>query len=129
MEWQRVQRATMRAALSGYDIRFPVKETGTTKQQCADWCISLGVTPPRMYEWSDHANCINCRRGGKAYIIESARHNPVEFVQLCAHEKNPVFNGHTIFKDGALEDIINRGLKRKVSRRESIDIGPCECGT
>jgi len=62
-------------------------------------------------------------------MIASAQHNPAEFVQLIAHEKNPVFNSHTIFKDGSLEEIVRRGLKRKVNRRESIDIGPCECGS
>jgi len=128
MEWKRVQRATMRAQQAGYGVRFPIKEQGVTKQQCADWCVSLGVQPPRMYRWSDHANCINCRRGGKAYTIESARQNPAEFVQLCTHEKNPVFQGNTIFKEGPLEQIVAAGLKRKVSRRESINIGACECG-
>jgi hypothetical protein len=59
-----------------------------------------------MCEWSDHANCITCRRGGKAYMIASAKHHPSEFAQLVAHEKNSVFQGHTIFKDGTLEDII-----------------------
>lgn len=147
----RIQRATMRAQQSSYSCRFPVAETWPaltppigqrgkslkswmeaerrkSKQFCADWCMNLGVRPPRMYEWSDHANCINCRRGGKAYIIESARHNPIEFANDVEHEKNPVFQGHTIFKDGSLTQVIGRGLKRKVSRRESIDIGPCECG-
>lgn len=128
MEWKRIQRATMRAEQAGYSVRFPVKECNVTKQQCADWCVSLGVQPPRMYAWSDHANCINCRRGGKAYIIESARQNPEEFIQLVAHEKNPAFQGHTIFKEGPLEQIVAAGLKRKVNRRESIDVGPCECG-
>lgn len=147
----RIQRASMRAETSGYSVRFPVaemwpampppadkrgkglrawieSERSKSKQLCADWCMSLGVRPPRMYRWSDHANCINCRRGGKAYLIESARNHPAEFVQLVAHEKNPVFQGHTIFKDGPLEKIVAAGLKRKVSRRESIDIGACECG-
>ncbi len=148
----RVQRATMRAKTGGYSVRFPVAETWPalpppadrrgrkalqewmdaerrkSKQFCADWCVRQGVRPPRMYEWSDHANCKNCRRGGKAYAIASARHNPSDFVQLCAHEKNPVFQGHTIFKEGPLEQIVATGLKRKVRRRESIDIGACECG-
>jgi hypothetical protein len=93
-----------------------------------------------MYEWSDHANCINCRRGGKAYVIASAQHYPQEFVQLIAHEKRPEFHGHTIFQEGPIEKIVEHGLKRKVNRREkvvvprlseyheSIDIGACECG-
>jgi hypothetical protein len=147
----RIQRASMRAQTAGYSVRFPVAEMwpampppkdqrgkglrawieaerSRSKQLCADWCMRLGVRPPRMYKWSDHANCINCRRGGKAYLIESARNHPEQFVQLVAHEKNPVFQGHTIFKDGSLEQIVSRGLKRKVKRKESIDIGPCECG-
>ena len=129
MEWKRVQRATMRAQQAGYGVRFPVRENEVTKQQCANWCVGLGVKPPRMYEWSDHANCVNCRRGGKAYGIESARQYPAKFIQLVAHEKNPVFQGHTIFKEGPLEQIVAAGLMRKVNRRESIDIGACECGS
>lgn len=35
---------------------------------------------------------------------------------------------NSLFKDGPLEQIVAAGLKRKVSRRESIDIGACECG-
>jgi Phosphoadenosine phosphosulfate reductase family len=147
----RIQRATMRAKVGGYSVRFPVaemwpafpppvdkrgeglriwidSERSKSKQFCADWCMRQGVRPPRMYKWSNHANCKNCRRGGKAYIIESARQNHDDFVQLCAHEKNPVFQGHTIFKEGPLDQIVAAGLKRKVNRRESIDIGACECG-
>ena len=127
-EWKRIQRHTMMAERDGFTIKFPLKERGVTKQRCADNWIARGIRPPRMYEWSDHANCIDCRRGGKAYIIESARHNPFEFAKDIAHEKNPVFQGHTIFKDGSLEQIVARGLKRKVARRESIDLGSCECG-
>ncbi len=148
----RIQRATMRAQAGGYEIRFPVAETWPalpppvgkkgkslrlwieserkkSKQFCADWCLRQGVRPSRMYEWSDHANCINCRRGGKAYAIASARNRPDRFVQLIVHEKNPTFQGHTIFKEGPVDEIVKRGLKRKVSRKESIEIGPCECGS
>ena len=127
-EWKRIQRHTMLAQRDGFQIRFILKEKCITKQQCFDNWVKRGIRPPRMYRWSDHANCINCRRGGKAYIIASAQHHPEEFAKLVAHEKNPVFQGHTIFKDGSLEEIIQRGLKRKVSRKESIEIGACECG-
>ena len=128
-EWQRIQRQTMIAERDGFKIRFILSEKGISKQQCADNWVARGIRPPRMYEWSDHANCVNCRRGGKAYIIASAQHHPADFVQLIAHEKNPVFRGHTIFKDGSLEEIVQRGLKRTVRRKESIEIGPCECGS
>ena len=128
-EWQRIQRQTMIAERDGFKIRFILSEKGISKQQCADNWIARGIRPPSMYKWSDHANCVNCRRGGKAYMIASAQHYPAAFVQLIAHEKNPVFNGHTIFKDGSLEEIVRRGLKRNVNRKESIDLGPCECGS
>ena len=36
--------------------------------------------------------------------------------------------GHTILKDTILLDLVKTGLKRPVRQRESIDIGPCECG-
>lgn len=127
-EWKRIQRHTMMAERDGFTVRFPLKERGITKQQCADNWIARGISPPSMYLWSDHANCKNCRRGGKAYAIASAKRYPQELIQLAAHERNPVFQGHTIFKDGPIEDIVRRGLKRKVNRRESIDIGACECG-
>lgn len=153
-ETNRIQRATMRAEQGGYTCRFPVAETwparvppeikgktGTArrelmereysraKQACADWCNGLGVRPPAMYEWSEHANCKFCRRGGKKYAITSSEHYPEELIQLKAHEANPVFQGHTIFKEGSYEEIIQRGLKREVRRKVSIDIGACECGS
>ena len=128
-EWKRIQRQTMIAQRDGFTIRFILKERGITKQQCADNWIARGIRPPQMYQWSDHANCINCRRGGKAYLIESAKHYPQQFAELIAHERKPVFQGHTIFKDGTVEEIVRRGLKRRVPRKESIDIGACECGS
>lgn len=142
-EYQRIQRHTMIAQRDGFKIRFPLVEKMIDKQTCYDNWVARGILPPRMYEWSDHANCINCRRGGKAYIIASAQHHPKEFAELVAHEQRPEFQGHTIFKEGPLVQILESGLKRKVNRREkistivprqseyraSIDIGPCECGS
>jgi hypothetical protein len=125
LEWQRVQRATMRAQESGYSVRFPIVGAGVTKQQCADWCISLGVRPPRMYAWSEHANCVGCRRGGKAYWLAVKTNRPDVFLEHVQREKDW---GHTFLKDTTLEELAITGLKRPVKQRESIDIGPCECG-
>jgi hypothetical protein len=47
---------------------------------------------------------------------------------LSRTKRTRSFQGHTIFKEGPLEKIVATGLKRKVRRRESIDIGACECG-
>lgn len=125
MEVERVQRASARADRDGYKVRFPCIEEAVTKQQCANWCLSLGVRPSRMYEWSDHANCIGCVRGGKAYWLAVAKNEPEVFAQRVAMEKE---FGHTILKDTTLERLIQVGLKRKVNPRESIEIGPCDCG-
>lgn len=125
VEWQRVQRATARAEQAGYSVRFPLIEEGVTKQQAADMCLQMGVPPPEMYRWSEHANCVGCVRGGKAYWLKVKDNRPLIFAQRSALERQ---YGHTILKDTTLVQLAATGLKREVRQRESIDIGPCECG-
>lgn len=125
-EEQRIQRATMNAERDGYVVMFPLQIEGTTKQQCADWSLQLGVRPPAMYAWSDHANCVGCRRGGKAYWLAVKEHAPAVFAAMAAREREW---GYTFLKDTTLERLAVVGLKRAVRRRETIDIGPCECGS
>ncbi len=124
-EEQRVQRASARAASSGFTVRFPVIEESVAKQDCADWCLSLGVKPSEMYRWSEHANCVGCVRGGKAYWLAVKDNAPEVFEQRAKLEEE---YGHTILKDTTLRNLVVVGLKRPVCARESIDIGPCECG-
>lgn len=124
-ERERIQRAWARAQAAGYDVRFPLHECGITKQQAADWCLSMGVRPSAMYRWSEHANCVGCVRGGKAYWLKVKEHAPLVFAQRSALERE---YGHTILKDMSLETLALVGLKRPVRARESIDIGSCECG-
>lgn len=126
VEWQRVQRTTMRAEQAGYKVLFPLIAEGITKQQAADYCISLGVKLPEMYRWSEHANCVGCVRGGKAYWLKVAESRPDIFQQRSDLEKE---FGHTILKDTSLANLKIVGLKRAVHPRESIDIGACECGS
>jgi hypothetical protein len=126
IEWQRIQRATMNAELGGYTVRFPIAEEGITKQQCADWCISIGVPPSEMYRWSEHANCVGCRRGGKAYWLKVKENEPEAFQRAVDREAE---FGHTFLKDTTLIQLSKTGLKREVKQRESIDIGACECGS
>ena len=126
MEWKRVQRATARAMQSGYAVRFPLIEKEITKQDAADYCLSLGIKPPEMYRWSEHANCIGCVRGGKAYWLKVAKNEPEVFAQRAALEKE---FGHTILKDTSLVQLQKTGLLRPVKQRESIEISACECGS
>jgi len=125
-EWQRVQRATMRAETGGYTVRFPLVETKTTKQECADWSLRLGVRLPAMYLWSDHANCVGCRRGGRAYWLAVKENAPAVFDAMKEREAD---RGHTVCKGISLAQLEVHGLKRVVKRREAIDIGPCDCGS
>lgn len=128
MEPDRVQRHTAIGWQQGFTARFPMIETGTTKQQAADWCqCVLGVPLPSMYAWSEHANCPGCFRGGKAYWLAVAEHRPEVYAKRAELEESM---GHTISGRYSLVQILQEGLKRKVPRgKEAIDIGPCECGS
>jgi len=125
-EEERVQRAWANAQRGGYTVRFPLIEDDVSKQQTADWSHAIGVQIPRMYVWSDHANCVGCRRGGKAYWLAVAANAPEVFE--AAVQREAAF-GHTFLKDTTLARLVVVGLKRDVKRREAIDIGACECGS
>lgn len=130
-ESDRVQRAWAAGEAGGYEVRFPMIETKTTKQIAADWCsCTIGVKPPAMYEWADHANCVGCVKGGREYWLAVHKHRPDVFWQRARMERE---FGHPIIRGGGrpsifLDELIQIGLKRKVNRREAITIGPCECG-
>jgi hypothetical protein len=108
----------------GFSVRFPMVEDKITKQAAADWCMSLGVRPPRMYTWSEHANCVGCVRGGKAYWLAVAKNAPDVFEERAKLEER---FGHTILKDTTLRNLVQIGLKRPVKQRESINIEACKC--
>lgn len=127
-EPDRIAQACGRAYLGNYAIRFPLIEEMVTKQQCADWCESIGAKPSAMYCWSDHANCPGCVKGGREYWLAVHKHMPEVFEQRAQLEEE---FGHSIIRGDNpifLRDFIKVGLKRKVERREAIEIGACECG-
>lgn len=129
-EPQRVSRMVGRCATSGITPRFPIIEEGLTKQEIADWCSCvLGVRPSAMYEWSDHANCLGCVKGGRAYWLAINEHHPEVAAQRVALEDK---YGHTIIRGEnpiTLRELFQIGkTKRKVNRREAITIGACDCG-
>ncbi len=124
-EWQRIQRFTMRAIVEGYTAVFPLKDEQVSKQMAAQWSIDLGVRLPEMYRWSDHANCVGCRRAGKGYWLAVRENEPQVFEAMKQRERD---FGHTFLKDTSLELLEITGLKRPAKRREAIDFGLCECG-
>jgi hypothetical protein len=130
-ERERVARMVGYGLAEDFVPLFPIIQEGVSKQQCADWCISMGVRPSAMYEWADHANCIGCVKGGKEYWLAVAKHHPDVFAQRAALEAE--FGDNSILRGGGrehplLRDLVQIGLKRKVNRREAIQLGPCECG-
>jgi len=130
-EPKRVTRMVGHCAAEGITVRFPVIEGNVTKQDCVDWCqCTMGVKPSAMYEWSDHANCVGCVKGGRAYWLKVHEHHPDVFEEMAALEEE---FGHEIIRGGDREHVTLRqllvtGLKRKVNQREPITIGACECG-
>lgn len=125
-EPQRVERAKASAWAGGYTLRFPMIEAQQTKQACADWSQAIGVRIPEMYSWSDHANCVGCRRGGKAYWLAVKENRPEVFEAMKQRE---AAKGHTFLKGTSLALLEIQGLKRRVDRREPITVDPCECGS
>jgi hypothetical protein len=126
----RVTRMVGRCAAEDIRVRFPVIETGVTKQECTDWVLAQGVKPSAMYCLAEHANCIGCVKGGRAYWLAVAENAPEVFEQRAKLEEE---FGHEIIRGGdrehvTLRELLKIGLKRKVGQREQIDIGSCDCG-
>lgn len=129
-EPKRVTRMVGQCATAGIEARFPVIEERVTKQECADWCLSMGVHPSAMYCWSEHANCVGCVKGGKAYWMQVAKHHPDVFEQRASMEEE---FGHYIVGGGDrehffLRELVQIGLKRPAASREAIELGSCDCG-
>ena len=128
----RVQRAYMRGQAGGYSVRFPLIETGTTKQQTADWCTcTMGVQPSAMYAWSGHANCIGCVKGGKAYWLAVHANHPDVYEQRAQQEEE---FGHGILRGGGrrhylLRELVQVGMQQTRATKGAIEIGACECGS
>ena len=129
-EPRRVEREAAKGLEHGYTPRFPIIEHGVTKQDCIDWCESVGVKPSAMYCWAEHANCVGCVKGGMAYWQAVAKNAPEVYAQRISLEEE---FGHSILRGGDreqhwLKDLVNIKLKREVKFKESIEIGSCSCG-
>lgn len=139
-EWKRIQNHTMRAEKEGYKVRFLLAEKRISKQFCADYFrVTLGIPLPRMYEWSDHANCVGCRRGGAGYWKAVLANAPDAFAEVVKQEK--LLTPSTMLYNLPLVQIQKQSkgfksrvknlwgcLQRKKVTKESINTGSCECG-
>lgn len=134
-ERERIERMVGYAERDGFTPLFPIVDEGVTKQQCADWCnCEMGIAPSAMYEWAEHANCVGCVKGGRAYWLKVAERAPDVFEQRAQLEEefgHQILSGdHRIGEERHpfLRELLQIGLKRKVNAREAITLGPCECG-
>ncbi len=131
-EPDRVGRMVGRGLAEKTALRFPIIEERVTKQQCADWCVSMGVQPSAMYCWADHANCLGCVKGGRAYFLAVLEHHPDVFEQRAQLEEefgHTIIRGYHAREDAvSLRQLVQIGLKRKVGQREKIELGACDCG-
>lgn len=122
-EERRIQNHAMHAEVGGYNVRFPLAETETTKQQAADFIkCSLGIALPAMYSWSGHANCIGCRRGGLNYWWAVKQNEPALFKQMAVRERE---FGHSHINGTFLDELTQPEFRKD---KESIEVGSCECG-
>lgn len=134
-EWRRAQRTLARYAQGGIGVKFPLIEQKITKRECEEKVTKCwGLKKPQMYDWANHANCIPCIKGGKAYwgLIYMFERKAWE----KANQMEKKF-GHTIFtKHGSLEEELDNCLrlakKYMAGKKDTESQGelfeyPCEC--
>ncbi len=132
LETERIQRQwaiawTQSTLWCPVTVRFPIVEESITKQDCADWCSCvMGVVPSEQYEDFEHANCDGCWRGKYNYWLKVKEVRPDIFAQRAALEREV---GYSCLPDVFLEELSNRPVGKSYHRKESIEIGPCECGS
>lgn len=134
-EWRRAQRTYARYHRSGIRVEFPLIEAKVGKADCLHRVTKCwGVRLPEMYEHFNHANCMPCIKGKKAYwgvVYLKCRHAWERAVQA---EKE---FGKTIFTEaGSLKEELTNCLRlahEYLAKRDAADVQtellafPCEC--
>lgn len=134
-EWRRAQRSWARYKQHGIKVKFPLVEQKITKEECRHRVENCWkIRPPQMYEWAEHANCIPCVKGKKAYWGLIYKYAREAWDKASQAEKD---FGHTIFTEaGSLENELpncKRLAKKYMEKRkfnekqESLFEFPCEC--
>jgi hypothetical protein len=134
-EHMRAQRVTARYMKHGIEVKFPLIEQKITKEECHHRIENCwNIRTPKNYEWAEHANCIPCIKGKKAYwglIYMFER----EAWQVASDYEEKF--GQTIFTEaGSLKDEIgnclrlaNKYLEKRKAEKDQISLFdfPCEC--
>lgn len=136
-EWRRAQRSKARYEREGIKVRFPLVEQRITKAECERRVTQCWkIDKPLMYSWADHANCIPCVKGKKAYWGLIYMFERKAWDKACEAEKE--FE-HTIFTEaGSLEEELENcqrlariylKTKQAGERQENLFDFPCECAS
>jgi hypothetical protein len=131
----RAQRTWARYQKHDIDVGFPLIEAGLSKRDCWRRVTECWeIKPPQMYEWADHANCVPCVKGKKAYWGLIHTYDRAAWERAADAEDH---FGHTIFTEaGSLRDELNNCLRlagdymKKRGAAESqgeLFDAPCEC--
>jgi hypothetical protein len=134
-EWPRAQRTSARYWAEGVETRFPLIEQNIGKEECLHRVKNCwGLTLPKLYEWADHANCIPCVKGKKAYWGLLHKFEREAWERAARAEED---FGHTIFTEaGSLREelddclrLADKYLRKKdfERRQETMFDFPCEC--
>jgi len=134
-EYRRAQRTYARYHRYGIGVAFPLVEQKIGKAECLHRVSECwGIQLPRRYEFLDHANCIPCIKGKKAYWGLMYLYERQAWDRAVQAEKE---FGKTIFTEaGSLVEELDNCLrlaktyleKRQAAQaQESLFEYPCEC--
>lgn len=134
-EYRRGQRTYARYAVKGISVAFPLIEQKIGKAECLHRIKNCwGIELPARYKFLDHANCIPCIKGKKAYWGLMYMYERQAWDRAVQAEKE---FGKTIFTEaGSLVEELDNCLrlaqkyldKRDAAEaQESLFEYPCEC--
>jgi 3'-phosphoadenosine 5'-phosphosulfate sulfotransferase (PAPS reductase)/FAD synthetase len=134
-EWRRAQRTFARYQKHGIKVCFPLIDEKITKDECTHKIKDCwGIKLPKMYKWAQHANCIPCVKGKKAYwgLIYMFERKAWDRAVQAEKEHNA-----TIFTEaGGLEEelhnclrLAEKYLRKKTAESDQLSLieYPCEC--
>lgn len=134
-EYRRAQRTFARYNKYDLKVHFPLITEKLTKDECMHKVVSCwGITPPATYSWAEHANCIPCIKGKKAYwgliyMFERAAWEKAS--QVEKEFKQTIFTEADSLEDELINclRLAKTYLHKKENKKSQMDLFeyPCEC--
>ncbi len=134
-EYRRAQRTFARYAKYGIEVKFPLISKKITKEECIHRVVNCwSITPPAIYIWAEHANCIPCIKGKKAYWGLIYMFERTAWEKASQTEKD--FKQRIFTEAGTLEDELENCLRlaklhlaKKKTQESQMNLFeyPCEC--